>query len=217
MAGADGGVAALGRGRCRGNIAGHVGCRSYFRTSTREWLGDAEESSYLAECPTLNFAFRRTAFEAIGGFDESFAYGSDVDFTWRLNDAGYRVRHIPDAVLRHDWGASRRQRRRSFMYGKARARLYEKHVARRKDILRNDPMVVIYPLFLVGLPLTLIFPLYPLLLLIPAWRNRADGLSRCLSTTCGTGPGYWRNWLDDEDLAQSHGDSSSQGAWGRER
>jgi GT2 family glycosyltransferase len=138
-------------------------------------LEDAEESRYLVECPTLNFAFRRTAFDAIGGFDERFAYGSDVDFTWRLNDAGFRVRHIPEAILRHDWGESRRQRRRSFVYGKARARLYRKHVARRKNLLRRDPVVVIYPLFLVGLPLTLIFPLYPLLLVIPAWRNRATG------------------------------------------
>jgi glycosyltransferase involved in cell wall biosynthesis len=145
-----------------------------------EWLGDAEESDYLVECATINFAFRRAAFEVIGGFDESFAYGSDVDFTWRLNDAGYRVRHIPDAILRHDWGAPRRQRRRSFVYGKARAHLYMKHVARRKDILRKDPTVVGYPLFLVGLPLMLIFPPYPLLLLIPAWRNRADGALKVL-------------------------------------
>lgn len=42
-------------------------------------------------------------------------------------------------------------------------------------MLRNDPMVVACPLFLLGLPLTLIFPPYLLLLLIPAWRNRSDG------------------------------------------
>jgi GT2 family glycosyltransferase len=138
-------------------------------------LEDTAEGSYLTECPTLNFAFHRTDFDALGGFDESFEYGSDVDFTWRLNDAGRRVRHISDAVIRHDYGTSRRQRRRSYVYGKARARLYRKHRSRRRNILREDPVVVIYPLFLVGLPLTLIFPLYPLLLLIPAWRNRASG------------------------------------------
>jgi GT2 family glycosyltransferase len=144
-------------------------------------LGDAaEDSRYLVECPTLNFAFTRAAFDALGGFDERFAYGSDVDFSWRLNDAGYRVRHVPEAVLRHEWGAAKRQRRRSFLYGKARARLYLKHAARRKDILRNDPVAVIYPLFLLGLPLTLVFPLYPLLLVVPAWKNRAEGSLRVL-------------------------------------
>jgi GT2 family glycosyltransferase len=138
-------------------------------------LEGVEGADYLVECPTLNFAFRRTAFDALGGFDETFDYGSDVDFTWRLYDAGCRVRHIPDAVIRHDYGTPRRQRRRSFMYGKARARLYRKHRARRKNMLREDPVAVIYPLFLLGLPLTLVFPLYPLLLIIPAWRNRATG------------------------------------------
>ena len=39
-----------------------------------------------------------------------------------------------------------------------------------------DPMCVVYPLFLLGLPLTLIFPFYPLLLLIPAWRYRSRGV-----------------------------------------
>jgi hypothetical protein len=66
------------------------------------------------------------------------------------------------------------------LYGKARARLYRKHRARRRNILRSDPIAVVYPLFLLGLPLTLIFPWYPLLLLIPAWRNRSDRVIRVL-------------------------------------
>jgi GT2 family glycosyltransferase len=136
--------------------------------------------TYLVECPTLNFGFRRAVYDKIGGFDEHFEYGSDVDFTWRLNDAGYKVLYASDASLRHDYGESRRRNRRSYLYGKARARLYRKHRARRRDILRNDPITVIYPLFLLGLPLTLIFPLYPLLLLIPAWRNRSEGMAKVI-------------------------------------
>jgi GT2 family glycosyltransferase len=151
----------------------------------------ADEVTYLRESPTLNFAFRRAAFDAVGGFDESFQYGSDVDFSWRINDIGYRIRCVPDAILAHDYGTPRRQRRRAYTYGKARARLYRKHKARRKSVLRNDPLVVVYPLFLIGLPVTLvflflglplllIFPLYLLLLLIPAWRNRSHGVVRVL-------------------------------------
>ena len=71
--------------------------------------------------------------------------------------------------------------RRHYVYGKARVRLYRKHHARFKHVLRNDPVVVAYPVFLLGLPLTLIFPLYPALLLIPAWRNRSDGALSVLS------------------------------------
>jgi glycosyltransferase involved in cell wall biosynthesis len=139
-------------------------------------------SPYLTECPTINLAFRREAFDKVGGFDESFAYGSDVDFSWRLIDAGYRIRSVPDAVvLRHDWGTWHRQLRRSYLYGRARARLYRKHDSRRRRILQTDPIVAVYPVFLLGLPLTVIFPFYPALLLIPAWRNRRLGAARVVA------------------------------------
>jgi GT2 family glycosyltransferase len=140
----------------------------------------ASESHYLKECSTINLAFRRTAFDAVAGFDEGFAYGSDVDFSWRLVDAGYQIRSVPDAIIRHDWGTRRRQLRRSYVYGKARMRLYLKHRARMKHIPLADPMMIAYPAFLLGLPLTLLFHLYPALLLIPAWRNRHDGAARVL-------------------------------------
>jgi hypothetical protein len=138
-------------------------------------------SPYLTECATINLAFRREAFEKVGGFDETFAYGSDVDFSWRLIQAGYRIRSVPDAVVRHDWGTWRRQLRRSYLYGRARTRLYRKHQHRLKGILRHDPVVVLYPVFLLGLPLTLVFPFYPALLLIPAWRNRSRGTVQVLA------------------------------------
>ena len=164
-------------------VAGTSQDMSRTLTFPTEHIGRIEQrggGSYLVECPTLNFAFRRAVFDALDGFDEGFTYGSDVDFTWRLNDAGYRVLYVPEACLRHDYGMTRRQNRRSYLYGKARARLYRKHRARRRIILSNDPIAVFYPLFLLGLPLTLVFPLYPLLLLIPAWRNRSEGPVRVL-------------------------------------
>ena len=142
---------------------------------------EARGSDYTRECGSANLAFRREVFEAVGGFDEEFAYGSDIDFSWRVTAAGYRIRWAPDAVIRHDWGTWRRQLRRHYVYGKARVRLYRKHRARFKHVLRNDPVVVAYPIFLLGLPLTLIIPFYPALLLIPAWRNRSDGALNVLN------------------------------------
>jgi glycosyltransferase involved in cell wall biosynthesis len=144
---------------------------------------------YLTETETANLAFRRAAFDAVGGFDEGFAYGSDTDFCWRLTDAGHRIRSVPEAVVRHDYGTWRRQLRRSYLYGKARARLYRKHRSRLRYVLRNDPILVIYPLFLLGLPLTFVFPLYPALLLIPAWRNRSYGAVRTLVDHLSFGAG----------------------------
>ena len=139
------------------------------------WTQPVQAASYVWECSSGNLAFRRPAFDAVGGFDESFSYGSDVDFSWRLVDAGYRIRSVPDAIIHHDFGTWRRQLRRSFVYGRARARLYRKHPARLRHALRHDPMILVYPVFLLGLPLTFIFPWYPALLLIPAWRNRSQG------------------------------------------
>jgi len=41
----------------------------------------------------------RAAFDAVGGFDESFARGSDVDFSWRVQRAGYRFGTADEAVV----------------------------------------------------------------------------------------------------------------------
>jgi hypothetical protein len=56
-------------------------------------------------------------------------------------------------------------------------------------VLRDDPIAVVYPLFLLGLPLALIFPPYPLLLLVPAWRNRSHGIVRVLTDHLWFGAG----------------------------
>ncbi|WP_327586431.1 glycosyltransferase [Nonomuraea sp. NBC_00507] len=144
---------------------------------------------YLPECGTGNLAVRREVFDGVAGFDETFGYGSDVDFSWRVQDTGHRIRSAGDAVVTHEWGDRRRQLRRSYVYGKARARLYLKHRGRRAHLLRREPMVVAYPLFLLGLPLTLWFPLYPALLLVPAWRNRHNGPVRVLADHLAYGAG----------------------------
>jgi len=128
--------------------------------------------SYLEEAPTINLAIARRVVETVGEFDESFEYGSDIDFTWRIVRAGIRIRFVPEAVVVHDWGTRRRQIRRSYRYGKARTRLHRKYHTPMSELLRRDPVLVAYPAFLLGLPLMLIFPAYPLLLLVPAWRAR---------------------------------------------
>lgn len=150
------------------------------------------EAVHVPECPTINMAFRRGAFDAVGGFDESFQYGSDIDFSWRLVDAGHRIRSVADSVVTHDWGTSGRQLRRGYRYGRARARLYRKHAHRLPRALREDPMVVVYPLFLLGLPLALRHRSYLALLLVPAWRNRADGPVRVVADHLVFGLGVLR-------------------------
>ena len=82
--------------------------------------------------PGCNIAVRRAAFHAIGGFDSLFrTAGDDVDFCWRLSDAGYRLGFVPGAFVWH-W---RRPSIRAFLrqqigYGKAEKLLLEKHPQR---------------------------------------------------------------------------------------
>jgi GT2 family glycosyltransferase len=52
--------------------------------------------------------FKRSAWEAIGGYDEAFAVAyNDVDFCIRLHRAGYRVLYTPYVALVHEESSSR--------------------------------------------------------------------------------------------------------------
>lgn len=45
----------------------------------------------------------RTAFEAVGGFDENlFLYGEDVELSWRLRAAGGRLKRVHGALFDHE-------------------------------------------------------------------------------------------------------------------
>jgi GT2 family glycosyltransferase len=62
------------------------------------------------ELPVLSGAallVRRTAFEAIGGFDANiFLYYDDDDLCRRLRERGWKLMHVHDAVVVHEAGTS---------------------------------------------------------------------------------------------------------------
>lgn len=80
--------------------------------------------------PGCNMAFRRWAFENIGGFDPEYRKaGDDVDFCWRLQQAGGVIAFSPTAIVWHH----RRFTLREFMkqqegYGEAESLLRFKHL-----------------------------------------------------------------------------------------
>jgi len=78
--------------------------------------------------PGCNMAFRKSALEAIGGFDECFrAAGDDVDVCWRLQEAGWTQGFSAGAVVMHRRRDSvRRYLRQQYGYGKAEALLERK-------------------------------------------------------------------------------------------
>ncbi len=90
---------------------------------------DDEEAEHLPGC---NLAVTRKAFDEIGGFDPIFqTAGDDVDFCWRLRQAGHRLGFAPGAFVWH-W---RRPSLRTFLrqqrgYGEAERLLLGKHPQR---------------------------------------------------------------------------------------
>lgn len=82
--------------------------------------------------PGCNLTVRREAFEAIGGFRVKYRVaGDDVDFCWRLLEAGYRIGYQPAAVVWHHRRATFwRYLKQQLGYGRAEALLMEDHPQR---------------------------------------------------------------------------------------
>ncbi len=80
--------------------------------------------------PGCNMAFYRWAFEGVGGFDPEYhKAGDDVDFCWRIQQAGWVVGFSPTAIVWH----YRRFTLRAFLkqqdgYGEAESLLRFKHL-----------------------------------------------------------------------------------------
>lgn len=85
----------------------------------------AEIFQDLTPCPTFiacggNMAVRKDVYLRLGGFDRDFfAYTEDVDFSWRLHAAGFKIVSSPGAVTFHDHQATSNRLgayRRGFLY-----------------------------------------------------------------------------------------------------
>lgn len=54
-------------------------------------------------CSGAALLLRRRAFDEVAGFEPRlFLYGEDVDLSWRLRAAGWKLRFMPQAVVVHD-------------------------------------------------------------------------------------------------------------------
>lgn len=119
----------------QGPVARHARSRPYL-----------DQAAFLAEprggfAATANLLVRRSAWAELGGFCEVRS-GGDVDFSWRLEDAGWSLELRAGAVARHrhreDLWALVRQRAR---YGAGEHWLAGRHPGRR-SLLDIVPAVV---------------------------------------------------------------------------
>jgi glycosyltransferase involved in cell wall biosynthesis len=153
---------------------------------------------------TANMAFLRSAFDAVGGFDERYRYGSDTDFGFRLLDAGLRITCAAGARMKMDWGDTERSFKRARYYGKGNVLLFLTHPRRARTVLRMWPDTVAYPIWIVGmcllLPLGLVSMWLPigwsLLLAVPIARNRrAPNLGALLRVKLVRAASFLTGWL----------------------
>jgi N-acetylglucosaminyl-diphospho-decaprenol L-rhamnosyltransferase len=78
--------------------------RAYQRTELDSAGTDVQKVDWVSGAC---FLVRRTAFEEVGGFDESyFMYLEDVDLCWRLERCGWRIAYSPVAEVTHIQGRS---------------------------------------------------------------------------------------------------------------
>lgn len=82
---------------------------------------------YLRFGLTANLAFRRTAYKAIGGFDERMVYGDDVDFCWTAQERGLSIGESSGAVRKYGRPEASQRFRQHYRFGRTDVDLYVKH------------------------------------------------------------------------------------------
>jgi hypothetical protein len=84
---------------------------------------------------------RREVIQKVGLMDESyFMYGDDIDWCYRIKQAGWKVYYLPEAEIIHyggRGGSRRKSYRNIFEFHRAMAVFYGKHYAKRSLFLVN--------------------------------------------------------------------------------
>src|SRR5579875_3579333 len=99
-------------------------------SAARNFLGQREHFAhpYRPRAAAANLLVRRGAFEQLGGFCEGVRAAEDTDFSWRLQEAGWRLELRPQATVEHRYRATVSQLRRQWRgYAAGRAWLARRH------------------------------------------------------------------------------------------
>ena len=117
-------------------VAGRLDIDSLNDEVSRHWRSFAMPAAgdpafgYLPYAVSANMAVRREAFLAVGGFDPAIpGPGSEeIDFCWRVQEAGFRFAYEPGAVVAYRFRTGLRPFvRQQFRYGRGEAALYSRH------------------------------------------------------------------------------------------
>lgn len=64
-------------------------------------IKEVEKGGYASRAYTGNLAIKKTVFDGLGGFDENIIWNADTDFSVRLVKAGYKIKYVPEAKVKH--------------------------------------------------------------------------------------------------------------------
>jgi GT2 family glycosyltransferase len=99
---------------------GRLFAGSFFLTEVFRWLFPRRQFPFELGLPRIEhdadrdvdwvegacIALRDDCFAVLGGFDEGYHYYSETDLCWRAHLAGWRVRYVSGAEVKHVGGAS---------------------------------------------------------------------------------------------------------------
>ncbi len=84
-----------------------------------------EDEAFLPWAESANLGVRTSVFRELGGFNEDYPASEDVEFSWRVQLASYRLGFAPGAVVRYRHRMSLRPlMRQHYLYGVNSAKLY---------------------------------------------------------------------------------------------
>ena len=104
--------------------------------------------------PGAAMVVRTAAFDAVGGFDPTLRFGEDVDFVWRLDEAGWRCRYEPASRVWHQprSGVTARLRQHAG-YGSSAAPLALRHPSSLSPVQFNGWTAFVWSAAMTGHPL----------------------------------------------------------------
>ena len=124
----------------------------------REMSGSSGDDTFYL--PSCNLLVRKEAFMAAGGFRVALQVGEDVDLTWRLRDAGWKIVYLPEGRVMH----AHRSRlwpfmKRRFDYGTSEGLLKQLHPGRGKKMALPAVLTIVLGLLAGALVARSLLPL----------------------------------------------------------
>jgi glycosyltransferase involved in cell wall biosynthesis len=102
-----------------------------------QWLRDLWHDPTAGSAPVLGFmsaaagyglGFTRRVYTRVGVFDESFPRMSDIDYTWRIQLAGFKLHLLPHAIVHYRHRDTLKSMfKQAYQDGQAHVMLYKKY------------------------------------------------------------------------------------------